>query len=137
MRVSGLRRHIYWLATLSAHLIVYLIPVLLMLILIPALKAKAFEAPPALGIAALTLFLALPVESLFVYIGSFLFKKMETVQSVLPGLLSTVGLVPYIIVAILYNSSPDVVIALHYVFMVLIPPYAVLGPLYFISVVSC
>ena len=54
----------------------------------------------------------------------------------MPALISTLGLVPFIVVAILYNQAPNVIVALHYVFMVLIPPYTTMGSLWFITVVS-
>ncbi|XP_065844261.1 cholesterol transporter ABCA5-like isoform X4 [Oscarella lobularis] len=135
LHVSGLRRIIYWLSTLSIHLIAYVVPVLILLILIPAMNIVVFCPPPSLGLLALVFLLSLPVQALFVYAVSYLFNKAETVLGIMPSVVPALGILPYIVVALLYHKFPTLMIALHYVFMFLLPPYLPLGCMWFLTVV--
>ena len=95
-----------------------------------------FCPPPSLGLLALVFLLSLPVQALFVYAVSYLFNKAETVLGIMPSVVPALGILPYIVVALLYHKFPTLMIALHYVFMFLLPPYLPLGCMWFLTVVS-
>jgi ATP-binding cassette subfamily A (ABC1) protein 5 len=135
LRVAGLSRLVYWLASLVSDVSLYLTTVVLIIILIPALDLKPFEPQPALGLTVLILFISMPLQTLYAYVWSFAFSKSETCQSVLPTIITLMGLIPYVVVAVLYPFAETASIILNYIFMVLSPPYATIGCLWFTSTV--
>mgnify|MGYP000727765153 CR=1 FL=1 len=86
LRVSGVSSSVYWLQFFIADAIIFLIPSTLLLILIPAFKVPSLTPAPAMVCLVVALLLFLPSAILFSYVFSFLFKKWEFAQSVMPQL---------------------------------------------------
>ncbi|XP_015768993.1 PREDICTED: ATP-binding cassette sub-family A member 5-like isoform X2 [Acropora digitifera] len=134
LRVSGVSSSVYWLQFFIADAIIFLIPSTLLLILIPAFKVPSLTPAPAMVCLVVALLLFLPSAILFSYVFSFLFKKWEFAQSVMPQLYLYGSLVPWLVVSLVdMTSSENTAIIIHYVFTFLIPPYPVYGALYYID----
>ncbi|XP_078349015.1 cholesterol transporter ABCA5-like isoform X2 [Oculina patagonica] len=134
LRVSGVSSFVYWLEIFLADAIVFLIPMVLMLILVPAFQLPSLSPPPAMGCLVLALFLYLPSGILFSYLLSFLFSSWEVAQQVLPMAFTFVAMIPFMAVSLVdMIASRDTAIILHYVFVFLLPPYPVFGALYYID----
>eukprot|EP00794_Sanderia_malayensis_P009397 gene9396-10385_t len=136
-RVCGVNRWIYWLQFFISDISLYAFPVLIIFILIPAFDLKAFNNPTALGLIFLLLLLFNIVNLLFSYFFSFAFNKYETVQNISGTLLIFATLLPYSAVSVVdmisANAKPEpAVMIMHIVFAILIPPYEIMGGLYFI-----
>ena len=71
LRVSGVSSFVYWLELLISDGIVVLIPVILMLILIPAFQLSSLSPPPAMGCLVIAALLHIPAGMLFSYLVSF------------------------------------------------------------------
>ena len=91
LRVSGVTTTIYWLYLFISDAIVFLIPAILLLILVPAIQISSLSPPAAMGCLVLAVILYLPTGILFSYCLSFLFSKWETCQQVLPSLFTYVS----------------------------------------------
>ena len=83
LRVSGVSRWVYWLHFFIADLTLYIFPVVLILILIPAFDVKALNNANALGSLFLLLLLYNPTSLVFSYLYSFAFTNWHTMQNVL------------------------------------------------------
>ena len=86
LRVSGVSSFVYWLHFFIGDALVFLMPALLMLILIPAFQLPSLSSPAAMGCLVLVVLLYLPSTLVFVYVVSFLFSKWDTCQQVMPQL---------------------------------------------------
>ena len=86
LRVSGVSTFVYWLQFFLFDALLFLIPCVLLLILIPAFQLPSLSPPPAMGALVLCLLLYLPAGILFSYTCSFMFNKWDTAQQVMPQL---------------------------------------------------
>lgn len=86
LRVSGVSSIIYWLQFFLFDAVVFLIPCILMLILIPAFQLPSLSPAPAMGSLVLCILLYFPSGILFSYLCSFMFGKWETAQQIMPQL---------------------------------------------------
>ena len=86
LRVSGVSSIIYWLHFFLFDAVVFLIPCILMLILIPAFQLPSLSPAPAMGSLVLCILLYFPSGILFSYLCSFMFGKWETAQQIMPQL---------------------------------------------------
>ena len=71
---------------------------LLIIALIYAFQLQALITPTAIGLLALLYVLYCPAAIFFAACCSYMFKTMETAQSVFPNVSTFVGFVPYIVV---------------------------------------
>ncbi|XP_065066088.1 cholesterol transporter ABCA5-like [Rhopilema esculentum] len=138
LRVSGVSRWVYWLHFLVGDLLLYIIPTVIVFILIAAFDIKSLNNSTALGCVFLLFLLYNPVSLLFAYVISFAFNKWETIQNVMGTVLMFLALGPYMAVSITDMVSGSIemekaVSIVHLVFLILDPPYAVMGGLYFIT----
>lgn len=92
LRVSGVSSFVYWFELFIADAIIFLIPMVLMLILIPAFQLPSLSPPPAMGCLVLALFLYLSSGILFSYLLSFPFSSWDVAQQVLPNVYTFVSL---------------------------------------------
>ena len=94
LRVSGVSSFVYWFELLISDGVVFILPVVLMLILIPAFELPSLSPAPAMGALVLAVLLYLPSGILFSYLLSFIFSAWEVAQQVLPNVftfVSTIG----------------------------------------------
>ncbi|KAJ7372621.1 ATP-binding cassette sub- A member 5 [Desmophyllum pertusum] len=134
LRVSGVSSFVYWLELLVADGIVFLIPMVLVMILVPAFQLPSLSPAPAMGCLVLALLLYLPSGILFSYVLSFMFSSWDVAQQVLPNVFTFGAMIPFMAVSLVdMISSRDTAIILHYVFVFLLPPYPVFGALYYID----
>ena len=92
LRVSGVSSFVYWLELLISDGIVVLIPVILMLILIPAFQLPSLSPPPAMGCLVIAALLYIPAGILFSYLMSFMFNAWDVSQQVLPNVFTFVSM---------------------------------------------
>lgn len=103
LRVSGVSSIIYWLQFFLFDAVVFLIPCILMLILIPAFQLPSLSPAPAMGSLVLCILLYFPSGILFSYLCSFMFGKWETAQQIMPQLFLYVSKTNLIKVFIVLN----------------------------------
>ena len=108
LRVSGVSSIIYWLQFFLFDAVVFLIPCILMLILIPAFQLPSLSPAPAMGSLVLCILLYCPSGILFSYLCSFMFGKWETAQLIMPQLFLFVSKTKLINVFIVLNFSVGV-----------------------------
>ena len=92
LRVSGVSSFVYWLELFISDAIIFLIPMVLMLILIPAFQLPSLSPPPAMGCLVIALLLYLSSGILFSYLMSFPFSSWDVAQQVLPNLFTFVSI---------------------------------------------
>ena len=92
LRVSGVSSFVYWLELFISDAIIFLIPMVLMLILIPAFQLPSLSPAPAMGCLVMALFLYLPSGILFSYLISFPFSSWDVAQQVLPNVFTFVSI---------------------------------------------
>ena len=92
LRVSGVSSFIYWFQFFLYDAIVFLIPCVIMLILIPAFQLPSLSPAPAMGTLVLCVLLYFPAAILFSYLCSFMFSKWDTAQQVMPQLFMYVSI---------------------------------------------
>ena len=92
LRVSGVSSFVYWLELLISDGIVVLIPVILMLILIPAFQLPSLSPLPAMGCLVIAALLYIPAGILFSYLMSFMFNAWDVSQQVLPNVFTFVSM---------------------------------------------
>ena len=108
LHVSGVSSIIYWLQFFLFDAVVFLIPCILMLILIPAFQLPSLSPAPAMGSLVLCILLYFPSGILFSYLCSFMFGKWETAQQIMPQLFLYVSKTNLIKVFIVLNLCVDV-----------------------------
>lgn len=139
LRVSGVTSLEYWGAYLLTNSGIMLFSVVFAIVLALATHVAPLTGPalPSFIISGL---LYIPVNILFSFAVSFGFDNADACQSVWPALNNFLGFIPYIIVGTVDGFQKVVLAkALHYAFAVLVPPYTMLGVLYYsfrVSVVS-
>eukprot|EP00049_Salpingoeca_infusionum_P024784 m.17093 g.17093 ORF g.17093 m.17093 type:complete len:1663 (+) comp7307_c0_seq1:134-5122(+) len=136
LRVSGVSALEYWGSYLATNIMIFLFSGAFAIILALITKVEALTGPALLSyIIAMALYL--PTAIIFSFVVSFSFDEPETCQQIWPQLNSFLSFIPFIVVSTLDGSGYfDVAIALHYVFLVILPPYSILGIMYFIFRVS-
>ena len=92
LRVSGVSSFVYWLELFISDAIIFLIPMVLMLILIPAFQLTSLSPAPAMGCLVIALLLYLPSGILFSYLLSFPFSSWDVAQQVLPNVFTFVSI---------------------------------------------
>ena len=90
LRVSGVSSFVYWLQVFAADALIFLVPAVLMLILIPAFQLPSLASPGAMGCLVIAVLLNVPATLSFVYVLSFLFSKWDTCQQIMPQVFSWV-----------------------------------------------
>ncbi|XP_055532678.1 cholesterol transporter ABCA5-like [Wyeomyia smithii] len=135
LRVNGLSSAIY----LSAYFIVLSGLMLLisaaLLGLVFLFDVPSFRQPPALITLGLLVFLYSPAGILCSTCFSYFFDRTDSAQSILPNILTFVGLIPFILVVFLDMLGIEVkaAIALHYVFSLINPMYIPYAAVYFVD----
>ncbi|XP_053687568.1 cholesterol transporter ABCA5-like [Sabethes cyaneus] len=135
LRVNGLSSAVY----LSAYFIVLSGLMLLicaaLLGLVFLFDIPSFRQPPALISLGLLVFLYSPAGILCSTCFSYFFDRTDSAQSILPNILTFVGLIPFILVVFLDMLGIEVkaAIALHYVFSLLNPMYIPYAAVYFVD----
>lgn len=92
LRVSGVSSFVYWLELFISDAIIFLIPMVLMLILIPAFQLPSLSPAPAMVCLVMALLLYLPSGILFSYLMSFPFSSWDVAQQVLPNVFTFVSI---------------------------------------------
>ncbi|XP_058458945.1 cholesterol transporter ABCA5-like [Malaya genurostris] len=135
LRVNGLSSALY----LTAYFIVLSGLMLLicaaLLGLVFLFDIPSFRQPPALITLGLLVFLYSPAGILCSTCFSYFFDRTDSAQSILPNILTFVGLIPFILVVFLDMLGIEVkaAIALHYVFSLLNPMYIPYAAVYFVD----
>ncbi|XP_055600772.1 cholesterol transporter ABCA5-like isoform X2 [Uranotaenia lowii] len=135
LRVNGLSSSLY----LSAYFIV--LSGLMILIcaallgLVFLFDIPSFRQTPALVTLGLLVFLYSPAGILCSTCFSYFFDRTDSAQSILPNILTFVGLIPFILVVFLDMLGIEVraATALHYVFSLLNPMYIPYAAVYFVD----
>ncbi|XP_029731356.2 cholesterol transporter ABCA5-like [Aedes albopictus] len=135
LRVNGLSSSLY----LSAYFIV--LSVLMILIcaallgLVYLFDIPSFRQPPALITLGLLVFLYSPAGILCSTCFSYFFDRTDSAQSILPNILTFVGLIPFILVVFLDMLGIEVkaAFALHFVFSLINPMYIPYATVYFVD----
>lgn len=134
MRVTGVTFSMYWATTFFVDILQYLIPATLSIIFALALQPASLQSGGAV-LAMLILFVCfVPSNTVFAYIISFLFTKFESAQGAGVTMFFFISFIPYIVVSLLdMLLRNNVASILHYIFLILDPPYAVFGGFYYID----
>jgi len=137
LRVNGLTFGIYFGSFFSVLGSLMVISCLLIVLMIFAFQLQSLTAPAAIAILTALYLLYCPASILFATCVSYIFKTMESAQSIFPNVASLVGMVPYIVVMLcdIFQVGGSTTLAkdLHITFCfvdVLYIPYAIL---YFIN----
>ncbi|XP_058130067.1 cholesterol transporter ABCA5-like [Anopheles ziemanni] len=135
LRVNGLSSSLY----LSAYFIVLsglmLVICAALLGLVFLFDIPSFRQPPALITLGMLVFLYSPAGILCSTCFSYFFDRTDSAQSILPNILTFVGLIPFILVVFLDMLGIEVkaAIALHYVFSLINPMYIPYATVYFVD----
>jgi ABC-type multidrug transport system ATPase subunit len=137
LRLAGLRRAAYWSALLTTDLAMYALIGVAAIILFHVVPMAAFTGP-ALPAVLLSMALFLPTVILFAFVLSFLFgSNVEAAQSMLPPALSMVGVVSFIVVALVdLGGQYETARIIHMALSFAVPTYPLSGALYFINRVA-
>ncbi|XP_033111834.1 ATP-binding cassette sub-family A member 5-like [Anneissia japonica] len=133
LRVSGVTMQTYWVTWLAIDVAFYALACLIGIIVILAFQVDAFMNAGAMITFLLLLITYLPVSTIFAYCVSFMFDSFESCQAVLPSfysLVPTVIAVPVIVLDLMGTTGAAA--AIHLVFALLFPPYAIYGGIYYI-----
>ncbi|XP_033122032.1 ATP-binding cassette sub-family A member 5-like [Anneissia japonica] len=133
LRVSGVTMQTYWVTWLAIDVAFYALACLIGIIVILAFQVDAFMNAGAMITFLLLLITYLPVSTIFAYCVSFMFDSFESCQAVLPSfysLVPTVIAVPVIVLDL--TGTTGAAAAIHLVFALLFPPYAIYGGIYYI-----
>lgn len=138
LRVSGTSRLMYWLQILAGDMLFYVIPIVILFIVIPAMNIHSFNMANAMGAIFLLLLLYIPANLFFSYTLSFMFTKWETTQNAMPTIINMIAIIPYYIITTIDMTSGAIdgkplhaVIAM--VVSALDPPSTLLTGLYYIA----
>ncbi|OWF36066.1 ATP-binding cassette sub-family A member 5 [Mizuhopecten yessoensis] len=134
MRVTGVNFSMYWATTFFVDLLQYLIPASLSIIFVLALQPASLSNAGAV-LAMLILFVCfIPSNTLFSYLFSYFFTKFESAQGAGVTIFFFLSFIPYIAVSlldmILRNNIASII---HYILLVIDPPYAIFGGFYYID----
>eukprot|EP00043_Microstomoeca_roanoka_P002430 m.38349 g.38349 ORF g.38349 m.38349 type:complete len:1691 (-) comp11480_c1_seq1:2027-7099(-) len=131
LEVSGVSNLAYWLADLLTSMSIFSFSVLFAIILTIASNVDPLLGP-GLPLFILLCLVYMPLTILFAYLVSYLFSDAETCQSVFPPLNNFLGFIPYIVVGTLDGvGQATIARILHYILAVLLPPYSLIGALYY------
>lgn len=132
LKVAGVTVRMYWATTLFVHGIQCLGGLLICTVLLFVVNIVEFRGVSPVILIIILIILYVPVNLLFCYVQTFAFKSPETVGSVQGWGVSLYGVLPYLVVSFIDAESYVAMVALHYLFCILIPPYLIIGGMHFI-----
>jgi len=136
LSVMGVNPVIYWLSAFTRDFALLSIPAIIVIILIWAMNIESLTGDAFIFVFFLILFF-MPTMISFIYLLSMMFDRYQTCQTYLPALVNILGMFPYLLIAGLdMGGEREISTILHYVFVVWNPPYAIIGGLHFIGMVS-
>lgn len=135
LRVNGLSSSLYFGAyfiVMSALMIIICAALLVMVVLF---DIPSFRQPAALVTLGIIIALYSPSAILCSTCFSYLFDRTDSAQSILPNILTFIGLIPFILVGFLDMLGIEVkaAIALHYIFSLINPMYIPYALIYFVD----
>lgn len=135
LRVNGLSSILYFLAYFTVLTGIMLIICSALLGLIFLFDIPSFRQTPALLTLGLLIFLYSPAAILCSTCFSYLFNRTDSAQSILPNILTFIGLIPFGLVIFLDMLGLDVKTAknLHYLFSLINPMYIPYAAVYFVD----
>ncbi|XP_061413439.1 LOW QUALITY PROTEIN: cholesterol transporter ABCA5-like [Lethenteron reissneri] len=134
MRISGLAPSAYWLGLASVDLASYSLLLLALLATAFGIGVGSLTQPGAALALIICLVGSAPATLLFTYVCSFLFSKMESVQTAWPLIAMLLALAPYLVVTLLESAGElyGLATALHHVFALCDPLYVLIGNIYYV-----
>ncbi|GFG35680.1 hypothetical protein Cfor_11467 [Coptotermes formosanus] len=135
LRVNGLSFFMYFFTyfVVLAGLMVLICTALLILILV--FDLPSLQEPPAFCTMGLLILLYCPASILFATCVSYIFDKMDSAQSILPNIVTFLGLIPFLLVMVLdmLRIGGRAALALHMVFSLLNTMYIPYAVVYFVD----
>ncbi|XP_022092654.1 ATP-binding cassette sub-family A member 5-like isoform X2 [Acanthaster planci] len=138
LRVSGIKATHYW----ASHLLIdgaqqYLIAVVGIVICMAAglsIGGSSLSTTGSIFILVIFTVIYVPLDVLFAYCVSFLFKVYKTSQSVAQIFYIYFPILLVVVIIVLsVTESKTTAVVLHYLFCVVYPPYAIFGELHYIN----
>jgi len=133
LRVNGLTFGLYFATFFTVLGTLMLMTVILIILLIFAFQLTSLTSSAAMGILVVLYLLYVPVSLSYATCASYLFKTMETSQTIFPNVSTLLGMIPYVIVMVCdlfkFGGSTSLATGLHIGFCfvdVLYLPYAIL-----------
>lgn len=135
LRVNGLSSILYFLAYFIVLSGIMIIICSALLGLVYLFDIPSFRQTPALLTLGLLIFLYSPAAILCSTCFSYLFNRTDSAQSILPNILTFIGLIPFGLVIFLDMLGIDVKTAknLHYLFSLINPMYIPYAAVYFVD----
>lgn len=135
LRVNGLSSILYFLAYFTVLTGIMIIICSALLGLVFLFDIPSFRQPPALLTLGLLISLYSPAAILCSTCFSYFFNRTDSAQSILPNILTFIGLIPFILVIFLDMLGIDVRTAqnLHYLFSLINPMYIPYAAVYFVD----
>lgn len=135
LRLNGVSFNLYFFSFFTMIFSICLIPYVILLIASQALQVSSLVITPAF--INIVLLYLMYLISVMPYLGtvSYLFDKTETARTFLPNMVSTFGILTYLLVSILDMSLPDenVAIIVHCISCIIVPIYIPYGAVYYIN----
>ncbi|XP_052071542.1 cholesterol transporter ABCA5-like [Mytilus californianus] len=134
LRTAGVPFGVYWLSNFFIDVCKFCIPAVFCVILTVAIQVDSLKPGGAIFSLVLLFLTVIPSSTLFVYIFQFLFDNFETCQSSLTVLYFFISFIPYLAVSLVDMISGEIPARImHYIFVMLLPPYKVFGGIYYID----
>ncbi|CAG2238619.1 ENO [Mytilus edulis] len=134
LRTAGVPFSVYWLSNFFIDVCKFCIPAVFCIILTAAIQVDSLKPGGAMVSLVLLFLTIIPSSTLFVYIFQFLFDNFETCQSSLTVLYFFISFLPYLAVSLVDMISGEIPARImHYIFVMLLPPYKVFGGIYYID----
>lgn len=135
LRVNGLSSGLYFLAYFTVLTGIMIIICSALLGLVFLFDIPSFRQTPALATLGLLISLYSPAAILCATCFSYFFNRTDSAQSILPNILTFIGLIPFILVIFLDMLGIDVRTAqtLHYLFSLINPMYIPYAAVYFVD----
>lgn len=135
LRVNGLSSSLYFLAYLTVLSGIMIIICAALLGLVFLFDIPSFRQTPALLTLGLLIVLYSPAAILCSTCFSYFFNRTDSAQSILPNILTFIGLIPFILVIFLDMLGIDVrtALTLHYLFSLINPMYTPYAAVYFVD----
>ncbi|XP_021921419.1 ATP-binding cassette sub-family A member 5-like [Zootermopsis nevadensis] len=135
LRVNGLSFFMYFITyfMVLAGLMLFICIALLTLIFV--FDLPSLQEPPAFCTMGLLIILYCPASILFITCFSYIFDKMDSAQSILPNIVTFLGLIPFLLVMFLdmLRIGGRAAMALHVVFSLLNTMYIPYAVVYFVD----
>ncbi|CAG9126342.1 unnamed protein product [Plutella xylostella] len=131
LRVNGLSMTMYFLTYFTILIVIMIITSIGVLVLVNLNDIPSLTNGSALTMLSILLLLYSPSAILFNTCLSYIFDKMDSAQSIMPNITTWVGVIPFILVAVLdtFKWGSDIAFYLHLVFSflnVMYIPYAII-----------